>query len=56
VANPKPLLGPSSLYESPRFSTALGLVHYSQATQEALNETTILDRLRRKIGRFLPGL
>lgn len=56
VANPKPLLGPSSLYESTRFSTALGLVHYSQLTQEALNETTILDRLRRKIGRFLPGL
>lgn len=56
VATPKPLLGPSSLFESPRFSTALGLVIYSQVTQDSLSDTTILERLRRKLGRFLPGL
>lgn len=56
VACPRPLMGPSSLFESPRFSTAVGLVLYAQAAQEALDEISILDRLRRKIGRFIPGL
>jgi len=56
VASPRPLLGPSSLFESPRFSTAVGLVLYSQAVQEELEEISILDRLRRQIVRLLPGL
>lgn len=56
VASPRPLMGPSSLFESPRFSTAVGLVLYAQAAQEALDEISIIDRLRRKIGRFIPGI
>ena len=56
VASPRPLMGPSSLFESPRFSTAVGLVLYAQAAQEALDEISIMDRLRRKIGRFIPGI
>jgi hypothetical protein len=49
-------MGPSALFESPRFSTAVGLVLYAQAAQEALDEISILDRLKRKIGRFIPGI
>lgn len=56
VACPRPLMGPSALFESPRFSTAVGLVLYAQAAQEALDEISILDKLRRKIGRFIPGI
>ena len=56
VASPRPLMGPSSLFESPRFSTAVGLVLYAQAAQEALDDISIMDRLRRKIGRFIPGI
>lgn len=52
----RPLMGPSALFESPRFATAVGLVLYSQAVQEALGETTIFDSIRRRIGRFIPGL
>ncbi len=56
VACARPLMGPSALFESPRFSTAVGLVVYAQAAQEALEEISIFDRVRRKIGRFIPGL
>lgn len=56
VASPRPLMGPTALCESPRFSTAVGLVLYAQAAQEALEEISIFDRLRSKIGRILPGL
>ncbi len=56
VANPRTLMGPSALFESPRFSTAVGLVLYAQAAQDALDDISIFDKLRRKIGRFLPGL
>ena len=56
VANPRALMGPSALFESPRFSTAVGLVLYAQAAQDALDDISIFDKLRRKIGRFLPGL
>ena len=56
VASPRPLMGPSALFESPRFSTAVGLVLYAQAAQEALDDISIMDRLRRKIGRFIPGI
>jgi len=56
VALPKPLMGPSSLFESPRFSTALGLVLYAQALQEAQEDTSIIDIVRTKILRFIPGL
>lgn len=56
VACARPLMGPSALFESPRFSTAVGLVVYAQAAQEALEDITIFDRVRRKIGKFIPGL
>lgn len=56
VACARPLMGPSALFESPRFSTAVGLVVYAQAAQDALEEITIFDRVRRKIGKFIPGL
>jgi len=56
VALPKPFMGPSSLFESPRFSTALGLVLYAQALQEAQEDTSIIDIVRTKILRFIPGL
>lgn len=56
VAVPRPIMGPSILFESPRFSTAVGLVLYAQAAQEALEEISIFDRLRSKIGRIIPGL
>jgi cell division protein FtsA len=56
VALPKPIMGPSSLFESPRFSTALGLVLYAQALQEAQEDTSIIDIVRTKILRFIPGL
>lgn len=56
VALPKPLMGPSSLFESPRFSTVLGLVLYAQALQEAQEDTSIIDIVRTKILRFIPGL
>jgi hypothetical protein len=49
-------MGPSILFESPRFSTAVGLVLYAQAAQEALEDISIFDRLRSKIGRIIPGL
>ena len=49
-------MGPSALFESPRFSTVVGLILYAQAAQEALEEISIFDRLRSKIGRFIPGL
>ena len=56
VANPRALSGPSALFESPRFSTAIGLVLYAQAAQEALEDISIFDKLRSRIGRFIPGL
>lgn len=56
VAVPRPLMGPSILFESPRFSTAVGLVLYAQAAQEALEEISVFDRLRSKISRIIPGL
>ncbi len=56
VACAHPFMGPSALFESPRFSTAVGLVLYSQAALEALDDISIFDRVRRKIGRFLPGI
>jgi len=56
VAVPRPLMGPSVLFESPRFSTAVGLVLYAQAAQEALEEISVFDRLRSKISRIIPGL
>lgn len=56
VAKPRPLPGPSALFESPRFSTAVGLVLYSEAAHAALDEISIFDRLRNKLGRILPGL
>lgn len=56
VVSPRALLGPSALFESPRFSTAVGLVLYAQAAQEALDEISVFDRLRRRLGRFIPGL
>ncbi len=56
VANPRPLSGPSALFESPRYSTAIGLVLYAQAAQEALEDISIFDKLRSRIGRFIPGL
>lgn len=56
VAVPRPLMGPSILFESPRFSTAVGLIIYSQTMQDALAEISIFDRLRSKIGRLIPGL
>lgn len=56
AANPRPLMGPSALFESPRWSTAIGLVLYAQAAQEALQEISVFDRLRSKISRMIPGL
>ena len=56
VACAHPFMGPSALFESPRFSTAVGLVLYSQAALEALDDISIFDRVRRKIGRFIPGI
>ena len=56
VATPRPFLGPGILFESPRFSTAVGLVIYAQAAQDALDNISIFDRLRSKFGRFIPGL
>lgn len=56
VACARPLMGPSALFESPRFCTAIGLVLYSQAVQDALGERSIFDRFREKLGRIIPGL
>ena len=56
VASPRPLMGPTAICESPRWSTAVGLVLYAQAAQEALAEISVFDRLRSKIGRIIPGL
>lgn len=56
VALPKPIMGPSSLFESPRFSTVVGLVLYAQALQEAKEDTSIIEIVRSKILRFIPGL
>jgi cell division protein FtsA len=56
VANPRPLMGPTALFESPRWSTALGLVLYAQAAQEALEEISVFDRLRSRISKIIPGL
>jgi len=56
VAMPKPLMGPSALFESPRFSTVVGLVLYAQALQEAAEDTSIIEIVRSKILRFIPGL
>ena len=56
VASPRPLMGPTALFESPRWSTAVGLVLYAQAAQEALEEISVFDRLRSKISRIIPGL
>jgi cell division protein FtsA len=56
TASPRPLMGPTALFESPRWSTAVGLVLYAQATQEALAGVSVFDRLRTKISRFIPGL
>ncbi|MFZ4483611.1 MAG: cell division protein FtsA [Chthoniobacterales bacterium] len=56
VAKPRPLPGPSALFESPRFSTAVGLVLYSEAAQAALADISIFDRLRNKLTRIIPGL
>jgi cell division protein FtsA len=55
-ASPRPLMGPTSLFESPRWSTAVGLVLYAQAAQEALAEISVFERLRSKISRIIPGL
>lgn len=55
-ASPRPLMGPTSLFESPRWSTAVGLVLYAQAAQEALAEISVFDRLRSKISKIIPGL
>ncbi len=56
VACPRPIVGPSALFESPRYSTVVGLVLYAQAAQEALEEISVFDRLRSKIRRIIPGL
>ncbi|MEX1044861.1 MAG: cell division protein FtsA [Chthoniobacterales bacterium] len=56
TASPRPLMGPTALFESPRWSTAVGLVLYAQAAQEALEEISVFDRLRSKISRIIPGL
>jgi cell division protein FtsA len=56
TACPRPLMGPTAIFESPRWSTALGLVLYAQAAQEALEEISVFDRLRSKISRIIPGL
>lgn len=56
VGFPKPLMGPSSVFESPRFSTALGLVLYAQSLQDAKEDTSIIEVLRSQFMRFLPRL
>lgn len=56
VACARPIIGPSALFESPRFSTAVGLVLYSQAVQDSMDEESILDRLRARFLRILPKL
>jgi len=56
MACPRPIVGPSALFESPRYSTVVGLVLYAQAAQEALEEISVFDRLRSKIRRIIPGL
>lgn len=56
VAAAQPIAGPSMLSEHPRFSTAVGLILYAQAAQEAMDQTSIFDKLRSKIGRLIPGL
>ena len=56
TASPRPLMGPTALFESPRWSTAVGLVLYAQAAQEALAEISVFDKLRSKIGKIIPGL
>jgi cell division protein FtsA len=56
TASPRPLMGPTALFESPRWSTAVGLVLYAQAAQEALEEISVFDKLRSKIGKIIPGL
>jgi cell division protein FtsA len=56
AASPRPLMGPTALFESPRWSTALGLVLYAQAAQEALEEISVFDRLRSRISKIIPGL
>ena len=56
VANPRPLIGPTMLFENPRFSTAVGLVLYAQAAQEALEQISVFARFRSQIGKYIPGL
>lgn len=46
VACAKAMMGPSALFENPRFSTAVGLVLYSQAVQESREDVSLLDNLR----------
>jgi cell division protein FtsA len=48
--------GPSTLFEQPRFACVVGLVLYAQAAQEALDDISIFDRLRDRIGRIIPGI
>ncbi len=56
MACARPMLGPSALFESPRFATAIGLVLYSQAVQDASAPKSILERLYDSIGRIIPSL
>lgn len=56
VALPRPLMGPSMLFESPRFSTPLGIVLYAQSLLDQQEDSSIIDIVRSKILRFIPGI
>ena len=55
VALPRPIMGPSTLFESPRFSTPVGIVLYAQSLLEEREDPSIMDIMRKMFGRIIPG-
>jgi len=47
LTSAKAVSGPTSAFENPRFSTAIGLVKYAQAFRAEMPEETVLDRVAR---------
>lgn len=56
IALPRPIMGPSTLFESPRFSTPVGIVLYAQSLLEEREDPSVMDMMRNLLGRIIPGL
>lgn len=56
VALPRALMGPRALFDSPRFSTPVGIILYAQSLMEQQEGASLFDIMRGALRRIIPGL